>query len=166
MSRWAALRRKAVSLLRYPLFVQAWFLPLWVLLGIGKALIFTISFRRLAPWLGHSAGVSAWVPLLAPAEEARARLVGRAVRMTAVYTPWTSNCFPQALAARCLLGLYGVPHALYFGVRRGPGGAMEAHAWVAAGRVRVTGGEGFGQFTVVGTYTGGGAADGQAVVPP
>ena len=79
--------------------------------------------------------------------------IGRAVRLAARYTPWDSNCFPQAVVARLLLGLYGIPYALFFGLRRDPdSGAMLAHAWVAAGRVRVTGGESFGQFTVVGVF--------------
>ena len=149
-----ALRRKAGTFLRQPRFIQAWFLPLWVLLGISKALIFTVSFRRLAPRLGQTSDIAPWVPLLDPAQEARALLIGRAVRLTAKYTPWDSNCFPQAIAARVLLGLYRLPYILFFGLMRDaddPAG-MKAHAWVAAGRVRVTGGTSFGQFTVVGCF--------------
>lgn len=150
----ARLRRKAVNFFRQPLFIQAWFLPVWVILGIGKALILTLSFRRLAPWLGRQSGIAPWVPLLDPAQEARARQIGRLVRMTARYTPWDSNCFPQAIAARCLLGLHGLPYILYFGLLRDPEApaGMKAHAWVAAGRIPVTGGVSFGQFTVVGYF--------------
>lgn len=152
--RLGPLRRKAATFLRQPLFIQAWFLPLWLVLGVSKALIFTISFRRLAPRLGHKADIAPWLPLLTPADEARALLIGRAVRLTAKYTPWDSNCFPQAIASRLLLGLYGLPYILYFGLMRDPDdpAGMKAHAWVAAGRVRVTGGTSFGQFTVVGCF--------------
>jgi len=152
--RFSRLRRKATTLARQPRFILVWMLPVWLLLGIGKALIFTLSFRRLAPYLGCRSGVAPWVPLLAPAQERRARRIGQVVRMTAGYTPWTSNCFPQAIAARVLLGLYGLPYALYFGLRRNPDdpNGMTAHAWVAAGRVRVTGGHSFGRFTVVGCF--------------
>lgn len=111
----SALRRKARTFLRQPRFIQLWLVPLWFILGIGKALIATISFRRLAPRLGRQAGIAPWVPLLDPAQEARALLIGRAVRLTARYTPWDSNCFPQAIAARGLLGLDGLPDVLYFG---------------------------------------------------
>lgn len=148
------LRRKARAFRRQPRFVQAWFLPVWVLLGIGKALIFTLSFRRLAPYLGRQVGIAPWVPLLTPAQEPRARLIGQTVRLTAGYTPWDSNCFPQAIAARLLLGLYGLPYAFYFGLRRerdAPANLL-AHAWVAAGRVAVTGGTSFDRFTVVGCF--------------
>jgi hypothetical protein len=148
------LRRKAGTFLRQPLFIQVWFLPLWILLGLSKAVIFTIPFRDLAPRLGRTSDIAPWVPLLNPAQEARALLVGRAVRLAAEYTPWDSNCFPQAVAARILLGLYGLPYILFFGLVRDaeePSG-VRAHAWVAAGRVRVTGGTSFGQFTVVGCF--------------
>ncbi|CAD6875583.1 hypothetical protein [Methylomonas fluvii] len=52
-----------------------------------------------------------------------------------------------------LLGFYGVPYAVFFGVSRDTVGAkITAHAWVAAGRGRVTGGGSFGRFTVVGCF--------------
>jgi hypothetical protein len=150
---WRSLQRKAQSFLAQPLFVQAWFVPLWLLLGLSKAAIFTVSFRRLAPQLGEPVGAAPWVPLASAAQEALALQIGRAVRMAARYTPWDSNCFPQAVAARVLLGLYGLPYALYFGLMRDPQSAqMKAHAWVATGRVGVTGGRSFGQFTVVGVF--------------
>jgi hypothetical protein len=150
---WRALRRKTLGFLRLPRFTQLWLVPLWLLLGLSKAVIFTVSFRRLAPRLGAAVGVAPWVPVLVPAQEARAWQISRAVCLAARYTPWDSNCFPQAVAARILLGLYRIPYALYFGLRRDPETReFKAHAWIAAGRVRVTGNESFSQFTVVGCF--------------
>ena len=150
---WRTLQRKTLSFLCQPRFTQLWFVPLWLLLGLSKAAIFTVSFRRLAPHLGAAVGVAPWVPVLIPAQEARALQISRAVRLAARYTPWNSNCFPQAVAARLLLGHYRIPYALYFGLMRDPDtGEFKAHAWVAAGRVSVTGGASFGQFTVVGCF--------------
>ena len=147
------LLRKTRSFIHLPWFTKLWLLPLWLLLGISKALIFTVSFRRLAPHLGQTIGVASWVPLLDAAQQARAIQIGRAVRLTASYTPWNSNCFPQAVAARMLLGFYGIPYALHFGLMRDEQTLeMKAHAWVVAGRVPVTGGVSFGQFTVVGVF--------------
>lgn len=148
------LLRKARSFQRQPLFVQLWFLPVWILLGISKALIFTVPFQRLAPWLGQATGIAPWLPLLSEAQTQRARLIGEAVRLTARYTPWDANCFPQAITARWLLGLYGLPYVFFFGLARAPDDAvgMKAHAWVAAGRVRVTGGYSFDRYTVVGCF--------------
>lgn len=147
------LARKARSLLRLPPFVLAWLLPLWLLLGLARALILTLSFRRLAPWLGHSVGIAARVPLLDAAQERRARHIAQAVELAARYTPWDSNCFARAVAARLLLGLHGLPWALCLGLARDPASAaVQAHAWVAAGRVRVSGGGGFDRYTVVGCF--------------
>lgn len=147
------LLRKARSFRRYSLFVRLWLAPAWLLLGISRALILVVPFRRLAPRLGHHTGAAPWIPLLDRAQERRAQEIGRLVRLAARYTPWQSNCFPQAVTARLLLGLYRIPYALYFGVARAPENTgMQAHAWVTAGRVRVTGGAGFRQFTVVGCF--------------
>ena len=153
------LARKARSLLRLPVFVRVWLLPAWCLLGVARLLILCVPFRKLAPHLGETAA-AAWLPLPTPAQTGRAVLIGRVVKTAARYTPWESNCFPQAVVARWLLGWYGVPFTLCFGLQRRPEDqAMLAHAWVAAGRVRVTGGQGFGQFTVVGSFVSRGARD-------
>ena len=147
------LKRKAINFLRRPLWTQLWFIPCWVLLGVGKALIFTVSFKRLAPWLGIAVGAAPRVPLLDEEAERRALQIGRVVRLAAGYTPWDANCFPQAVTARLLLGLYRIPYALFFGLMRDAHtGELKAHAWVAAGKIRVTGGAGFNQFTAVGCF--------------
>jgi hypothetical protein len=146
---WAVLR-KLVSL---PLFELAWAFPAWILLGLARAAVLTMPFRRLAPRLGVHSGVAPWVPLTTPEQEHRANRIGRVVRRSAMLTPWESNCFNQALTARILLELYAVPYCFYFGVRFGKDGKeLDAHAWVASGKVRVTGATGFDRFTVVGCF--------------
>ena len=138
---------------RYPVFVKVWFLPVLLGLGIARLAILTISFKRLVPRLGVSVGISPWVPLLDGRQKYRARMIGQVIRLSARYTPWNSNCFPQAIVASVMLGLYRVPYCLFFGVRRSSAtGAFDAHAWVAAGRVRVIGGLGFDKYTVVGVF--------------
>ncbi len=153
MSALRTFKRKAINFLRKPLWTKFWFLPAWVLLGIAKTAIFTVSFRRLAPLLGVSTSIAPFVPLVNSAEEQRARQIARLVALTARYTPWDSNCFPQAVAARLLLGLYHIPYVLYFGLMKDPDSSeLKAHAWVVTGRVAVTGGVSFNCFTVVGCF--------------
>jgi len=136
---------------RHQGFVQAWAIPVWCLLGLAKIAIFTVSYRRLQPFLGTSVGVVPWVPVLSEVAEERARQVGAVVRLVSRYTLWESNCFPQAIVSRLLLGLYGIDYCLFFGVRRGNGpDSFDAHAWIAAGHVRVIGGWSFHEYTVVG----------------
>lgn len=147
------LLRKLRNLGHHSSFIKIWLLPTWLLLGISRALILAISFKRLAPRLGIHEGAAPWVPLLDGFEETRAEEIGRLVSVTARYTPWESNCFSQAVTGRLLLGLYRIPYVLYFGLARDASGdEMKAHAWLVAGRVKVTGGYSFGQFTVVGCF--------------
>lgn len=138
---------------RRPVFIQCWTLPVWFLLGIAKLAIYTVSFRRLLPLLGVPVGVVPWVPLLSAASEDRARQIGEVVRTAARYTPWESNCFPQAVVSRLLLGLYNIDYCLFFGLRRKGGeDPFDAHAWIAAGRIAVIGRRSFGKYTVVGVF--------------
>jgi hypothetical protein len=149
------LLRKLRRFSTQPRFVQCWLTPVWLLLGLSRLLILVVPFARLAPRLGLHAGAASWVPLVSAAQQHRAQLIGRTIRLASRYTPWVSNCFPQAVAARMMLALHGIPHALYFGLapETTPGlSGVRAHAWVAAGRVHVTGGPSFGVYTVVGMF--------------
>ncbi|MBY0579586.1 MAG: lasso peptide biosynthesis B2 protein [Burkholderiales bacterium] len=146
----AAPVRKAKNFLRRPWFEKAWSTPAWFLLGASRLVILFVPFRRLAPFLGAQS--YPWVPCATAEGEARALSIARVIVMAARHTPWESNCFAQAVTARILLGLYDVPYSLFFGIANDSMMEMKAHAWVVAGRVRVTGGESFGQFTVVGCF--------------
>jgi hypothetical protein len=146
--------RKVRSFAGVPLFTKLWLVPAWIELGLSRALILVVPFRTLAPRLGTAQGTAANVPLLTPAQEARARAIGRTIRLAARYTPWTSNCFPQAVVARTMLGMHGIPYAIHFGLMPDGNAGMRAHAWVVAGRVPVTGGHSFHRYTVVGVFTG------------
>ncbi len=149
----STLVRKARSFAHRPWFEKLWFIPVWLLLGASRFAILTVHFKRLAFWLGEHEGVTPWVPLVDSRSEAKALSISRVVQMAANYTPWKSNCFPQAVTARILLELYGVPYSLFFGVNRDAENmVLKAHAWVASGRVRVTGGMSFDQFTVVSCF--------------
>lgn len=153
MSLHHTLRRKASSFRRYPAWVKAWFLPVCALLGLARVLIVLLPFARLSSSLGVAAGTLAWAPLLAEEDRGRARQIGQVIQLAARQLPWRTDCLPQAVVARWLLGWYGLPYVLFFGMRREPGSdAMQAHAWVVSGPVRVTGGHGFGHYAVVGSY--------------
>ncbi len=125
-----------------------------VMLGLSRLLILVVPFSRLVPRMGRPIGAVAWVPLVTPAQRLRASLVGQVVRAAAKRTPWTSNCFPQAVVARLLLGLHRVPYVIHFGLARDASAerGFGAHAWVVAGRERVTGGNGFARYRVVGAF--------------
>lgn len=148
------LKHKLRAWTRLSRFEQMWFGPVWLLLGLSRLAIMTVRFRRLAPLLGHHAQNLLVIPLVSEQQCDRARRIGRVVRLASRYTPWCSNCFPQAITARLMLCIYGVPHALFFALVRGMGGteALRAHVWVCAGPVAATGGNCFRTSTVVCTF--------------
>lgn len=145
--------RRLRSGLSKPVFVLLWLVPVWLLLNLCRLLIRGLSFRRLASLLGEACGSHACIPLVTETQRLRASKIGQVVRLAARYVPWGANCYPQALAASLLLILYRVPYCLCFGVTRDPqGSGFSAHAWTAAGKVRVIGGESFNRFTVIACF--------------
>ncbi|MGM1051934.1 MAG: lasso peptide biosynthesis B2 protein [Pseudomonadota bacterium] len=145
--------RRTVSLMKKPLFTRIWVFPTWVMLGISRLIIITVTFKRLAPYLGHPVGLQAYTHLLTANQERRAIQIAHVIQLAARYSPWVANCFPQAVTARVLLGLFHIPYALYFGLARDRENRdFKAHAWVIAGSVPVSGGYSFSDYTVVGCY--------------
>ena len=107
----------------------------------------------IATHLGDSHSLASWIPLVSHGQEERARRIAQTVRLASRVTPWQANCLPQALAAAFILRLYRIPYALFMGVSRSADApTMTAHAWVQVGRVAVSGGHGFNDFTVVGSF--------------
>jgi len=107
-----------------------------------------MSFGRLATRLGRHMQQSAMAD--EPALVAEVKRVRWAVETAARLLPWQPSCFPQAVAATALLRRRRISSTLYFGVDRGHD--MEAHAWVRAGSVIVTGAPHHTRFTVVSTF--------------
>lgn len=151
----STVRRKGRAWRRRPAEEKAWVAPAFILLGLSRAALLTVPFRRIAPLLGHDLRTAPAVPLAHSDEVARALHVGRAVRTAARYTPWQSKCLAQAITARVLLGVSRLPYGLYLGVERDAVAGMVAHAWVCSGRASVTGGDGFERFTVVAAFVSG-----------
>lgn len=159
-------RRPPRSLLQrlrgVPLFVLLWLPPTLVMLSAWKLLLKAVPFRRLAPLLGEPLGQAAWLPLLSAAQQRRAQRIRRVIALGVRLTPWEVNCFPQALVARTLLGLYRIPYLFCFGMSRSPapstGEPFAAHAWVEAGPTAVSGGRGFYRYALLACYLGRGGS--------
>ena len=105
------------------------------------ALVF-IPFPSLARRLGR----------FVPPEEARrfaaeptarhARLaadIGWAVTRAARNVPFRAVCLPQAMAARVMLERRGISSTMHFGAAKSTKTAFDAHAWLDAAGVEVTG---------------------------
>ncbi|MDF1722487.1 MAG: lasso peptide biosynthesis B2 protein [Minwuia sp.] len=159
MSLAQTIARKCRNLGRQPAFTIIWLFPVWLLLGLYRALILSVPLKRMAPFYGQDVGASAWVPLTGDRQTSRARQIRRTIALAVRYCPWDANCYPQALAARTLLRFYRVPHAIYFGLERAKGARdLSAHAWVMSGPISVTGGQAFAHYHVVRMFVGRGLA--------
>lgn len=154
MSASTAEKRGALSRVRaMSWFVRCWYLPVWILLGLSRLAIITLRFRVLVRILGEPAVLPFRRPSLSSAERQRANEIGLVIRSASCRTPWKSNCFTQAVAARVMLGLFGLPWVVIFGVQRSrTNGARLAHAWVSSGAVRVTGGHGQQRYAFSGAF--------------
>lgn len=134
------------------LLVQVFFL-----LGAARLALRLIPFRRLARWLGP---LQTETPSEAsPDALAQARRIAQAIARISPHTPWTSNCFPQAIAAKYWLHRRGIPTTLYLGValnksQESSASEMAAHAWLRCGSFLVTGGRGSERYTVTARFGG------------
>lgn len=116
----------------------------------ASLLLHTLSFSRLAGWLGARL---AETPLHATAtQEALACDIGWAVSAIARRLPWKPKCLAQALATTFLSRCCRLPTTLYLGVARKPEENLRAHAWVRCGANVVVGRNGHREFTVVGSF--------------
>jgi hypothetical protein len=106
------------------------------------------SFRRVASHLGQHMAVSTAEP--DATRTAEVRRVEWAVATAARNLPWKPVCLPQAVAAQWMLRRKGIPSTLYLGID--PTGNYDAHAWVRAGAVIVTGGPSIQRYAVVSTF--------------
>ncbi len=113
------------------------------LLGARLALNL-VPFPRLAGWLGTFVPPTDPRALRETAEApARAALIARetgwAVTRAARHVPFRAVCLPQAMAAQFMLRRRGVSSIMRFGAGRGAEKPLDAHAWLDAAGVEVTG---------------------------
>jgi hypothetical protein len=113
------------------------------LLAARLALIF-IPFPRLAQRLGTFVPPSdprvAQAANAVPQDQTQlAEDIGWAVTRAARYVPFKAVCLPQAMAARVMLKRRCVKSVMHFGAAKGTEKPLDAHAWLDAAGVEVTG---------------------------
>lgn len=79
------------------------------------------------------------VRLATEEEQQQARAIGWAVTKTAAHLPIDARCLAQALAARAMLRRRGIASMMHIGVARPDATSLEAHAWLEAAGIGVTG---------------------------
>jgi Transglutaminase-like superfamily len=113
------------------------------LLVARLALIF-VPFPKLAGRLGTFVPPTDTRALRAnavpePTQAELAREIGWAVRRSAHWVPFRAVCLPQAMAAQAMLRRRGVSSVMRFGAGKGVDKPLDAHAWLDAAGVEVTG---------------------------
>ena len=139
---------KKLSAKEKNLFVEAYYT-----LGIMRAAILRISFKRLTRSLEHQKKKSE----LAQLDEEQMQMalsIGKAIRQAAAYTPWESACLAQSLTAQRMLKKRGIPGVFYLGAAKDEEDKekMKAHAWSQCGDQVITGGKGHEKFTVLSVF--------------
>ena len=124
----------------------------WILLALARAAIAVLPFAVVRRWLGEHARSHAPPRDIDHHTVLRARRIGAMLSVAARHTPWRSDCYPRALAARALLVAAGMPHTVWFGLRRDQTAALRAHAWVTVDGVVVAGGD-VRDYTAVRSFT-------------
>lgn len=131
------LRLRQVGPRRRALVVEA----VLCLLAARLALVF-IPFPRLARWLGRFVPPDEARRIAAPSVAPEAQIavdVGWAVTRAARYVPFKAVCLPQAMAAQAMLRRRSVASIMHFGATSGTEKPLDAHAWLDAAGVEVTG---------------------------
>ena len=123
--------RPLINFWRRPLGDKCLFVQAYVLLGIARLAINTLAFKRLAKHLGNFMEESS--EELADDEMRESRRITWAVQRVSGFTPWKSNCFPQAITAQYLLRRRGIPSTLYLGALLDGDKGLKAHAWLRCG---------------------------------
>ena len=130
---------------------QALFALSWLLLGLTRAAIALLPFAHVRRLLGEGRTDPPDLPPASIRDARRSRRISRSIERAARHTPWSSDCYPQALTAHLQMRFARVPHTVAFGLRRADHG-LTAHAWVRAADGIVTGGDPR-DYTVVGAFT-------------
>jgi Transglutaminase-like superfamily len=152
--------RRVAGLARMPLERQALLVEAAIHLGVSRVLLKTMPFPRLAKRWG------AFVPPSDPRagsglvntsddRAATARKVGDAVRRAARNVPFGAVCLPQAMAARRMLARRSIPSVMHFGAAKGQDKPIDAHAWLDAAGIKVTGYPVANGFVEMGCFVGG-----------
>ena len=78
--------------------------------------------------------------------------IGWATVRAARHVPFKAVCLPQAMAARIMLRRRGVASVLHFGAAKGRDKPIDAHAWLDAAGVEVTGYPAARQFAEIACF--------------
>ncbi len=125
------------------------FIEAFLLLGWARVLKI-MPFSKIAPLLGEHMCETTFLNI--ESNTKILRQVNEAIQIMSGYTIWESKCLVKAIAAMQMLEKRKIGSTLYLGTAKDETGKLIAHAWLRSGPYYITGVEGMGRFTVVGTF--------------
>ncbi|WP_404392335.1 lasso peptide biosynthesis B2 protein [Pseudoalteromonas phenolica] len=146
--------KKLPKLFTLPAKEICWFLMLFPLSGLIRAMLLFVPFKFYRSLLGAHYDKVQLSSLVLDSEKQLAWRIGILVKLVSRYTPWESMCLVQAIMARVLFGYYGIPYVLHLGVKLTQDNKepIKAHAWTIVGPWIITGRGEHKGFTVVNTF--------------
>jgi hypothetical protein len=148
------IKNKIRSFSRLPFKQKIFFFSNFFLCGIARASINLFPLRFLAPYFGQFYKTTTMSTIISNEQINQAKIIGKSVKLAAKYTPWNSSCLTQAMVAKFWCKYYKIPYVFYIGFAKShiePSG-YKAHAWITAGPLAITGGNGFLEYQVISSY--------------
>ena len=133
---------------------QRWlFFEAYARLGIMRAAILTLPFKKLVGSLDHHKGAVA--PPLNRVQMEMALAIGEAVRTAAGNTPWESACLAQTLTAQRMLSKRKIGGIFHLGATMNNAAEekLKAHEWLLCENTIITGEAGHEQYAVLSTFS-------------
>jgi hypothetical protein len=122
----------------------------WLSAFVRFALVF-LPFRKVLAWKGIIGVESPSEPHAS--SEAFRKTLQSAMRLCNQYTPWSTECYTQAITARILLRRKGLPGTVYIGFQRKSDGTYAGHAWLRSYDRVITGREEMDKYVVHSFYS-------------
>lgn len=127
------------------LLIEAFFLA-----AICRLIILTVPFKMYKNCLGTYNKETSYDSNIQ--DNLTIKKVARVIATISKYTPWQTKCLVQAMTAQRILRRRKVFTTIYLGVRKDKNNNVQAHAWLRAGRVIVTGGHNIDSFKEVARF--------------
>ena len=126
-----------------------------LLCGLAKFAILVFPYKKLSPYFGTYHPMMSASTLLTIEQQHQALRIRRLVQLAARHTPWDSSCLTQAMVAKFWCQRHQVPYFMFIGLPKTIPDASnyEAHAWLTAGPIPITGGQGWLTHQVLLTYS-------------
>ena len=143
MARLRSIPRKIVRFARFAPGRRALLIEAALWLAVARLALLFLPFQWIAGHLGelvsHTDAASTTVSGTSPDDPRSAREVSWAVGCAAQNLPFKAVCLPQAIAAKAMLKRRHTSCVLHFGIAKGVVKPLDAHAWLDAAGVEVTG---------------------------